>query len=206
MLKQRSLQPLCPTLQTGYREGITAGKLSTLQSGFDQGFNEVGAPIGRIVGQLRGQVSALVTIINLHAEAQEKPHPNPVDQSGADSPPTAGAHATPGRGRAGVRGVGAARPRGDGMKSKPVFPFLSNPALPSAREQLVQLQNELYRLGLDQLAEPDYEALEHEREHADQAGPLSRETDDEVRSREQILPALQQRLQNVYDMLGIDMA
>ncbi|EST06897.2 Essential protein Yae1, N-terminal [Kalmanozyma brasiliensis GHG001] len=33
---------------TGYREGITAGKLSTLQSGFDQGFNESGARTTRL--------------------------------------------------------------------------------------------------------------------------------------------------------------
>ncbi|TKY89816.1 hypothetical protein EX895_001113 [Sporisorium graminicola] len=47
---------------TGYREGITAGKLSSLQSGFDQGFNEVGATLGRQVGVLRGQVAALLLL------------------------------------------------------------------------------------------------------------------------------------------------
>ncbi|TFK36512.1 hypothetical protein BDQ12DRAFT_686541 [Crucibulum laeve] len=45
----------------GYREGITAGKESALQEGFDSGFANVGAPIGRDLGILRGMCSAIVT-------------------------------------------------------------------------------------------------------------------------------------------------
>ncbi|PVG00336.1 hypothetical protein CPB86DRAFT_782666 [Serendipita vermifera] len=43
----------------GYREGITAGKESALQEGFDEGFEKIGAPIGRELGYLRGIVHAL---------------------------------------------------------------------------------------------------------------------------------------------------
>jgi hypothetical protein len=49
--------------QAGYREGITKGRATTLQSGFDQGFNSVGAPIGRRLGILRGLASALVSFL-----------------------------------------------------------------------------------------------------------------------------------------------
>ncbi|KAJ3894484.1 hypothetical protein GG344DRAFT_41010 [Lentinula edodes] len=49
---------------TGYREGITAGKESALQEGFDTGFATIGTPIGREVGMLRGMVSALLASIN----------------------------------------------------------------------------------------------------------------------------------------------
>lgn len=48
----------------GYREGITAGKESALQEGFDTGFASVGAPLGREIGSLRGMASALVAFLN----------------------------------------------------------------------------------------------------------------------------------------------
>ncbi|WWD00549.1 hypothetical protein V866_007483 [Kwoniella sp. B9012] len=45
----------------GYREGITDGKLATLQAGFDEGFaNSV--PLSRRVGSLRGKAAALLAI------------------------------------------------------------------------------------------------------------------------------------------------
>jgi hypothetical protein len=47
----------------GYREGITAGKESALQEGFDAGFALVGAPLGRDLGFLRGMASALVAFL-----------------------------------------------------------------------------------------------------------------------------------------------
>lgn len=47
--------------QVGYREGITAGKESALQEGFDAGFANVGAPLGRELGLLRGMSSVLVS-------------------------------------------------------------------------------------------------------------------------------------------------
>ncbi|KAK1225988.1 hypothetical protein PQX77_000679 [Marasmius sp. AFHP31] len=49
---------------SGYREGITAGKESALQEGFDNGFAQVGAPIGREVGLLRGIASGLVSYLS----------------------------------------------------------------------------------------------------------------------------------------------
>ncbi|KAH9854759.1 hypothetical protein C2E23DRAFT_867335 [Lenzites betulinus] len=45
----------------GYREGITAGKESALQGGFDEGFANTGAPLGRELGILRGLCSALIS-------------------------------------------------------------------------------------------------------------------------------------------------
>ena len=50
-------------LNAGYREGITAGKESALQAGFDEGFAETGAPIGRTIGLMRGNVSSLVSFL-----------------------------------------------------------------------------------------------------------------------------------------------
>ncbi|WVW78494.1 hypothetical protein I302_100449 [Kwoniella bestiolae CBS 10118] len=45
----------------GYREGITDGKLSTLQVGFDEGFAQ-SVPLSRRVGALRGKAAALLAI------------------------------------------------------------------------------------------------------------------------------------------------
>ncbi|KAG8742511.1 hypothetical protein FRC10_001345 [Ceratobasidium sp. 414] len=49
-------------MTAGYREGITAGKESALQEGFDDGFASVGAPLGRQVGMLRGAASAALAL------------------------------------------------------------------------------------------------------------------------------------------------
>ncbi|KAH8097032.1 hypothetical protein BXZ70DRAFT_1000979 [Cristinia sonorae] len=47
----------------GYREGITAGKESHLQQGFDEGFAQTGAPLGREIGLLRGAASAILSLL-----------------------------------------------------------------------------------------------------------------------------------------------
>ncbi|KIJ59468.1 hypothetical protein HYDPIDRAFT_100642 [Hydnomerulius pinastri MD-312] len=49
---------------SGYREGIIAGKEAFLQEGFDAGFADVGVPIGRELGNLRGVVSALASFLS----------------------------------------------------------------------------------------------------------------------------------------------
>ncbi|KAG8688612.1 hypothetical protein FRC08_011347 [Ceratobasidium sp. 394] len=49
-------------MTAGYREGITAGKESALQEGFDDGFASVGAPLGRQVGMLRGAANAALAL------------------------------------------------------------------------------------------------------------------------------------------------
>ena len=46
--------------QAGYREGITAGKESALQEGFDTGFAQTGGPLGRELGLLRGVANTLL--------------------------------------------------------------------------------------------------------------------------------------------------
>jgi hypothetical protein len=50
-------------IQAGYREGITAGKESALQAGFDAAFKDVGAPLGRELGRLRGIASAISSFL-----------------------------------------------------------------------------------------------------------------------------------------------
>ncbi|PBK59069.1 hypothetical protein ARMSODRAFT_899752 [Armillaria solidipes] len=49
---------------TGYREGITAGKEAALQEGFNAGFAQVGAPIGYELGLLRGIASVLASFLS----------------------------------------------------------------------------------------------------------------------------------------------
>ncbi|KIP08018.1 hypothetical protein PHLGIDRAFT_393337 [Phlebiopsis gigantea 11061_1 CR5-6] len=51
-------------LNAGYREGITAGKESALQAGFDEGFAETGAPIGRSIGLMRGYISSIIAFLS----------------------------------------------------------------------------------------------------------------------------------------------
>ena len=51
-------------LNAGYREGITAGKESALQAGFDEGFAETGAPIGRSIGLMRGYISSIISFLS----------------------------------------------------------------------------------------------------------------------------------------------
>ncbi|CAE6522827.1 unnamed protein product [Rhizoctonia solani] len=64
-------------MTAGYREGITAGKESALQEGFDDGFASTGAPLGRQVGTLRGRANALLALCtrrqlaDLEAEVRE---------------------------------------------------------------------------------------------------------------------------------------
>jgi hypothetical protein len=55
-LDTRRLQTRHTTV--GYRDGITAGKASSIQAGFDQGF-ALGANIGLRAGQIRGLLEAI---------------------------------------------------------------------------------------------------------------------------------------------------
>lgn len=58
-----------PLHQTGYREGITAGKESALQEGFDAGFAQIGVPLGRELGILRGVASAMLAFLSSQSNA-----------------------------------------------------------------------------------------------------------------------------------------
>lgn len=62
--------------QTGYREGITAGKESALQEGFDDGFAHVGAPLGHDLGVLRGVASALLYFLS--SSSSHRPEQEPM--------------------------------------------------------------------------------------------------------------------------------
>ncbi|SAM84378.1 uncharacterized protein UBRO_05619-A [Ustilago bromivora] len=168
---------------TGYREGITAGKLSTLQQGFDTGFNEVGALLGRQLGQLRGQVAALLFLTST-------PIPDPTSTS------TFAGNT--------CRARCVAMPPSAGS----VLPLLKHPQLEQARRELEELAKELDGVTLGKIAEPDYEALEHEREHAAQDGGggggegVKRQTEEERRERVAVLQRLEERVHQVRPMNG----
>ena len=178
---------VCCVLQTGYREGITAGKLSTLQNGFDHGFNEVGAFLGREVGHLRGQIAALLLLLT---------SPAPSSSSSSSSSNTNAIRKVAGTHRA---------------RSAPAssLPLLSHPSLEEARRELEILAKELDALTLARLAEPDYEAMEHELEHQDESpqddggSKVKQETEEEKKAREAVLNHLKQRVRHVREMLGL---
>lgn len=48
--------------QAGYREGISEGKLVTLQAGFDEGFSR-GCELGKQLGTLRGRASGILSFL-----------------------------------------------------------------------------------------------------------------------------------------------
>jgi len=52
--------------KAGYREGITDGKLSTLQEGFDSSFTSSVKP-SRTLGGLRGRASALLSLASIRS-------------------------------------------------------------------------------------------------------------------------------------------
>lgn len=56
-------------LQAGYRDGITLGKQSRLQTGFDQGFNTT-SPLARQVGSLRGIAASLLSLLTTASGAK----------------------------------------------------------------------------------------------------------------------------------------
>jgi hypothetical protein len=70
----------------GYREGITPGKLSTLQRGFDEAFAASVVPSRRL-GQVRGRVAALVAFLQTQTQVQTQDQ-NQNDVSPASTAPT----------------------------------------------------------------------------------------------------------------------
>ncbi|KAG2145897.1 hypothetical protein DEU56DRAFT_971605 [Suillus clintonianus] len=58
---------------SGYREGIIAGKESALQDGFDAGFARVGVPIGRELGSMRGAISAIASFLSSKSQEESTP-------------------------------------------------------------------------------------------------------------------------------------
>lgn len=85
------------------------------------------------------------------------------------------------------------------------LPLLVNPRLQEATLQLKQLANELDAVKLADLAEPDHEAIEHERLHQDgaQIGEMTSETERDQLHRKNLLRGLEQRLLSVREMLGL---
>lgn len=99
----------------GYREGIEDGKLSALQTGFDQGYNHTGVKAGLAFGELRGQVDAFISFIRQETASSEQSQ---------------------------------------------------------LLEELFALRHELSTLTLDDLAEPDWECVQHELEHHTYGGSV----------------------------------
>ncbi len=255
------MRSLC-SLQSGYREGITAGKLSTLQEGFDQAFAEVGVPLGRQVGLLRGKMDALLfsvaqllsaledassgkeqgetepeklenlasarsshaemsaaasAAIEIEADSSETPRParaglrrtmnrapprsrsqsrSRAEPRAATTAPSLGSHAIPFLPLA----VSSKTLRQESaLQNKPLIDSLHR-----LRDDLTSIQNDAVDLTFDKLAEPDWEAMEHEYEHlketnADKGGaplpPLQRESDTARRKREAIVPHFKERVE-----------
>lgn len=82
----------------GYREGITPGKLSTLQRGFDEAFAASVVPSRRL-GQVRGRVAALVAFLQTQTQVQTQDQnqndllPASTAPTNATQPPTLLFHA-----------------------------------------------------------------------------------------------------------------
>ncbi|KAK3945467.1 hypothetical protein QBC46DRAFT_303524 [Diplogelasinospora grovesii] len=58
-------------MNSGYREGITAGKAESVQAGFDEGFG-LGATIGEQAGQLLGFLEGLVAGLQSHGSSAQQ--------------------------------------------------------------------------------------------------------------------------------------
>lgn len=56
-------------IQAGYREGITAGKDSALQEGFNDGYANIGVPLGHKLGYLIGVSSAILSFLTMPKHA-----------------------------------------------------------------------------------------------------------------------------------------
>lgn len=163
-------------MQEGYREGITKGKQDTLQAGFDEGFNVVGASLGRMVGNLRGEATALLAI--LISTSSEAPASKP----------------TIGRGMARLL-----KPKSTDATTK-----VQEEHSRRAQELIPQIRalvGDLNRVRLRDIMPPDYEAQLHDAEHAaEETGvtpKVTRETPEQTQEREAMLPRLEARLSEI---------
>lgn len=163
--------------QTGYREGITSGKLSTLQQGFDEGFN-LSAPVGRTRGELRGQANAASYYLSHYKARSGLTSSTPVGSGGMRRFKDRTANH-------GASGGGAADATEEDKEN--------------AKQVLRSLYSELQGLGVDELLEPDWDAKRHEDEHAGRkTEPASVRESEEVREwREARLPAIGSKLESV---------
>lgn len=55
---------------SGYREGIAAGKDTSIQAGFDEGY-ALGAEFGMLSGRILGQLASLMTIVSTSSVLQD---------------------------------------------------------------------------------------------------------------------------------------
>ncbi|KAF8875217.1 hypothetical protein CPB84DRAFT_1689704 [Gymnopilus junonius] len=60
---------------SGYRDGITAGKEASSQEGFDAGYATVGVPLGHQLGLLRGVSSVLLSFLKDSSDPSPSPSP-----------------------------------------------------------------------------------------------------------------------------------
>lgn len=212
---------------TGYREGITAGKLSTLQAGFDQGFN-MSAPIGRTRGYLRGQINAARTFLGKDIEAREGGDGESDAAATSEESPRNSARGNVrtnkrliASGKVNVSGrarAGGLRPptSASSLRETNGTPCSDGNENEEDKENQWQQASSLAKeindsLTMEQLMEPDWEARRHEAEHADAAGvdvkdlpgTATSESAEQARVRETLLPFMKQRVEALVDRIGI---
>lgn len=64
-------------------------------------------------------------------------------------------------------------------------------------KEVTTLKETVKTLQVEQLVEPDWEALEHERQHGANIPQITKETEEEKRKRESLLDELQARADNL---------
>lgn len=173
-----TLTPSTLRSQTGYREGITSGKLSTLQSGFDEGFNQA-ALLGRAKGFMRGQVLALLHWNNSNGAAAGEEAEASLNgtATASSSRPLRGARRGGGLRR--VRGggaVGRALPVIEGSdENAPEESPTSRSSSPAPSQPLRTLLDQVDSLNVETLLGPDWEARRHAQEEHGGGGAAENE-------------------------------
>lgn len=206
-----------PRPQTGYREGITSGKLSALQSGFDEGFNQA-APLGRARGFMRGQVLALMhwNMVN-DARDEDEYDIGGSSSSSRSNGTSASSSSSQGRqarsaARAGKMARGGMRklrgtangaphlPNVDENEGSSSSPRSRSPAS-SSDTNLRSLLKEVDSLNVDMLLGPDWEARRHAMEDSgggmDDAGEEERVSLAKARQKRDELPDLKERVERL---------
>lgn len=198
-----TLTPSTLRSQTGYREGITSGKLSTLQSGFDEGFNQA-APLGRAKGFMRGQVLALLHWNNSNTAAAGEEAESSLNGTATASASRPLRGARRGGGLRRVRGggaVGRALPVIEGSdENAPEDSPTSRSSSPAPLQPLRNLLDQVDALNVETLLGPDWEARRHAQEEHGGGGAVDDSKEEDLAKAAQAregLDTLRQRVDKV---------
>lgn len=190
----------------GYREGITAGKLLTLQAGFDEGFN-MSSPLGRARGSLRGQATALHHYLTEYKQQRKqrgglrgkRQRPNQL-MNGADESEGSRADRVAIKATPLGRGVSSRSPSTErvSMSSSATDTDLDKENV-AVRQEVLSLLERIEKVGVDTLFEPDWEARKHEAKHAESVLPASQmsESEEQKAVRQAVLPDLSKGMDRV---------